>query len=283
MTTTIMKNSMVGDAWIIEACRNNPITYQGDGRFRSCPVRLSYPDLFEAKTNRMDPSKPPKFSTAMLFPPHGVCDLSPLYQAAQQIGAAAYAENMYNGQLHGVEMPFTDQAKKMQSAGYTPGCIYLNAKGNFKPRVVDVPPAMNDIIDQRRVYPGVWAIVSFNFYATKPPHKRIAVGLDAVMIYGDDTPLGGAGQVDVQAAFGGVKSSAPIAVPMAAFGGAAVAFPGQPQPHAGYTQVNPQAFGQPAPQPYGQPMQPYGQPAPQPYGQPAMPGMDEQMRRLMGG
>jgi hypothetical protein len=220
MSSTIMKDSMVGDAWITQAVQANPITQLDNGSFLSGPVRINYPSFFVPKANNLNPTEPPKYECTLLFPP--IANVGLMFQAVTNIVAAAYPSCVQNGQIYGCALPFNDQGKPGKNGpkkGYTPGCVALNAKNLSPVRVgIMTPNGFVDVTDKSKVYSGVWGIVNFNFYATKTGPSRIAVGLNSVVIYGDDMPLGGAAPIDPNTAFAGIKAGAPISVPSGAFG-----------------------------------------------------------------
>jgi len=137
-------------------------------------------------------------------------------------------------QAAGIESPWHDQMKKAhQYKGYTPGAWFFNVGTYFQPRIVDT--AMNDIIDPKRVYPGVWAILAVNPYEygkikrQGPTKKGVSFGLQSTVIIGDDEVLGGGGvdpkkafaginiqaNVDVGKAFGGLMNPGPVSPPVA--------------------------------------------------------------------
>lgn len=231
MTTTVMRDSVVGDAWIREMCAANPVQLvlndkgEPNGNLLSGPVRLTFCDaLFTAKPQmRSQPNSPIKFWTGILFTPFSVLDV--LWAEYYRIAASDFADCYNNGQYYGIDNPVYDQGSKMKFQGYTPGCMALNATSNYKPPVVDI--RNNPITDESKVYPGVWAIVALNAYPSgkNTPRKGPRFGLQTVMIVGDDKPLAG-GAPDPRAQFKGVNVKPPTAVPAAAFG-QGVQTPGQ--------------------------------------------------------
>lgn len=211
-----MKNSAVSAEWIKEAVTLNPIQHMGGGNFRTCPVRLSFPELFVAKPYKQ---QEPKFSVSILFPPFA--DLTELHAEMIKIGAAAFPESYSGGTLFGVPIPLRDQAERGNKAGYTPGLKFLNASASAerRPTVFDKPPAMTLVINPAKVYPGIWGIVSINLYASKSV-KRVAAGLNAVTLYQDDTPLGGSApdESQLRTHMAGIRMGTPLSVPSAHMG-----------------------------------------------------------------
>lgn len=221
----IPRDSKVSLDWVQKACTQNPVQKIMDpttgaftGNYSTGPVRLGWTN------NLLAPQKTDtgtdRWSVSALFPP-GV-DMSLLVEAAAIAGAQMFPENMTTQGFvyHGLQSPFHDQVEKStQYKGYTPGAFYFNAGTYFKPRIVD--PRMNDIVDNSRIYPGVWAVLAVNAYAYKNKKKGISFGLQSTVIIGDDEVLGGGG-VDPKKAFVGlniqsdVKIAASFGVPVAA-------------------------------------------------------------------
>lgn len=202
-----MKNSKMTDEWIARALALNPMSVLENGNVITMPVRLAFANIFKpAKKQPNDaPDKPATYGCAILFPPgadeqiHRV--MMPIYWAKvrerfpQNIGA--------DGNSFGLHIPFHPQAEKQNQSGYTPGLTYLNVTSRFKPQVVDM--AMNPIIDEARVYSGVWAILALNCYHyTDARKKGVTFGLQSVMIVQDDENLGG-GASDPKKDFANVK------------------------------------------------------------------------------
>ncbi len=225
MTTTIVKDSIVGDGWIQQVQAQVPVqrlidpkTGNFNGDIITGPVRLAFDNLFTLPTKKPGQSGEPKFGTSILFPPN--VDFSIIseeyYKALGQFFPEYYVAgaNGAAGQYHGLHSPFRDQAEKMRFGGFTPGCTFMNCTSKFKPPLVD--SRMNPIVDPSKVYPGVWAICVINAYpyGKNPPQpkKGVAFGLQSVMIIGDDTKFGG-GAPDAKQQFAGVSVAAPISRP----------------------------------------------------------------------
>jgi Protein of unknown function (DUF2815) len=230
MTTTIMKDSQVGDAWIRQVAQSNPTAMIPgmEGMISSGPVRLAFCDpLFTPRTALNNASGTPKFGTMALYTPFA--DLNVFYAEYYRLCGQVFPE-LYvasTGQYPALTSPFHDQGTKLQYRGFTPGLTFINHTSKFQPRIVDVNK--NDIVDQKRVYPGVWAVLVLNGYAygknPPQPKKGIAFGLQAVMIIGDDTLLAGGG-VDPREAFKGVGVVPPTVNPATM----ASLIPGAPPP-----------------------------------------------------
>lgn len=257
MTTTVVRDSIVGDAWIQQTAAAVPIqrvvdaaTGQLTGDILTGPVRIAFDNLFTLPQATAQ-NQNPKYGAMLLFTPYA--DFSILYEEYYAECAVSFRE-YYDAQsqsYNGLHSPFRDQREKTKFGGFTPGCIFINCTSKFKPPVIDVRG--NPIVDPSKVYPGVWAICSINRYpyGKNPPQpkKGVGFGLQSVMIIGDDTKFGG-GAPDPTKTFAGVNVSAPIVRPdaIAHMPGAAQ----QPAP------VNPMAGGygahQPAARPAGAPV-----------------------------
>lgn len=205
----MMKNSRMPVEWIVRSVAANPITKVEDGSFTSCPVRLSFVNVFAPQKRKRDDSddQSEKYNCTLLFPFGADAQINALLWPAW---VAACKEKFprnfgQDGQPFGLHWPFHDQGQSQQYPGYTPGlqCIAVNSQ--FKPQVVDT--AINPIVDEARVYPGVWAIVKMNIYTYENRKKGAGFGLQNIMIIGDDDRLAGGGS-DPKKDFSGVKIDA---------------------------------------------------------------------------
>lgn len=280
MTTTIMRDSVVGDAWIKQSQHAVPVQRvvnkegQPTGDILTGPVRLSFVWLFElprASQNQQNP----KYGSALLFPPN--TDFTIFYEEYYKVCATKFA-NYYeptSRTYQGLHSPFRDQVEKATKyKGYTPGCTFMTCTSRFKPPVVS--PAVNDvynpIIDPAKVYGGVWAICALKpyDYGINPvqPKKGVGFGLQNVLIIGDDTILGG-GPSDPNQSFAAARNITPAIIrPEIATGFAGNQPPPPPAGVPGYTQPG---FAPPAPGGYAPPQMP-GQPIQPP---PPTPAVDD--------
>lgn len=270
MTTTIIRDSIVGDNWIREAQAAVPIARKlgpdgnPTGDIILGPCRLAFTDSLT------DPKVTDDFSVTVLFPPNA--DMTVLYEEYYAWCGREFPSHYDagSGQYSGLHSPFHMQDEKLKYGGFTPGCVYINSGTQFRPPVVDIH--FNPIVDTKnRVYAGVWAIPVVKPYVYgkagktedgKPMKKGIGFGLQALMILGDDKRLGG-GPPDAKKLYEGVNVSAPIARPDMAN------MPGQvaPPPAAGIPGYTAPGGGVPVP---GQPQQGFNMPqttyTPQPQG-----------------
>ena len=222
-----MKDSTLDPRWLAEMMQRNPITKTENGNFTTGPVRLAFPNIFKPSDKKSDSGAPGKYGATILFP-FGA-DLRVLADEWARVAREAFPSNWVNGQPVGLHSPFHDQIEKTAGAkvyaGFTPGAVYLNVSSNYKPQVVD--GGMNPVVDESRVYGGVWAIVSVNAYSYKPTKGQagktgVGFGLQSVVIIADDQKLGGQGS-DPRKDFAGISISASSDI-----AGKMAGLPGQP-------------------------------------------------------
>jgi len=214
--TTVPKDSTINAKWLADMMQANPPKILDNGSVLSGMVRLAFPNLFKPRAasnnnnNQQGDGGAGKFGAALLFPPGA--DMTLFSNVWTKAAREAFPQNWDpQGQPIGLHIPFHDQREKAFGvkplAGYTPGAITFNVSSQFKPQVVDAN--MNPIVDEARVYAGVWAIVAMNVYKYGKPQPKtgIGFGMQSVMIVADDTKLGGGGS-DPRKDFGGVTITA---------------------------------------------------------------------------
>ena len=205
------RDSTLDPRWLAEQIRVNPPRRLENGNIFSGIVRLAFPNLFTPrKPNVQSGSQEEKFGATLLFPVGA--DLTVFSEEWTRIAKEKFPKNWGpDGKPINLHSPFHDQAEKVYGpkplSGYTPGAIYCAVTSKFKPPVVDANT--NPIVDEKRVYPGVWAFVSLNAYSYGPPQPKLGVafGLQSVMIVADDKPLGGGGS-DPRKDFAGITITA---------------------------------------------------------------------------
>lgn len=230
-------------------------------------VRLSFVNLFTPRANQ--PGQEPKYSTTILIPKSDFATMQRInaaIEAASQKGVAGAWGGARPAQPRN---PIHDgDGVRPNGEAFGPECKgHWVLTASSKQQQAVVGPDMGPIIDQTRVYSGVYGRVNINFFAySNSGNKGIGAGLGPVQILRDGEALGG--RISAEQAFGGNSGG--------------VGFVPQPAPQ-GYDQIPPQQYGQQPPQQpqygqqppvqggYGQaPQQPqYGQqpPAQQGYGQ----------------
>jgi len=266
MSTTCVRDSVVGDQWIQQTAALIPVqriinkdTGLFEGDIMTGPVRLSFFDdslmqLPKPMTNaKGEPQGEPKFGSHLLFTPYA--DFTIFYEEYYKTCAAEFPEfyDAGSGQYLGLVSPFKDQAERAAKyAGYTPGLTFLNSTSLYKPQVVDV--RQNPIIDKSKVYPGIWANCVVRPYPSGKGNalfkKGVQFGLQSVMIIGDDSKFGATGP-DAKALYAGIGPIAPPPIRPGQVAGMPTGAP--PAPAAGipgYTQ------------PGGRPGAPAGAPPP---------------------
>lgn len=214
--TTLVRDSVVGDDWIRQTAAAVPVqriydpqTGQPTGDILTGPVRLAFTNLFKLPP-ASEKNNNPKFGAALLFTP--LADFTIFYEEYYRVAAAEFAKHWNGEQYVGLHSPFRLQDEKTNFGGFTKGLTFFSATSKYKPPVVDA--RYNPIVDESKVYPGVWAICAVNTYAYHDQRKKgIAFGLQSVMIIGDDTAHGG-GPKDPREQFAKVGNvSAPIVPP----------------------------------------------------------------------
>lgn len=206
-----MNHSIKTDEWIAAVTKANPIRTMPDGNILTCPVRLTHMDLLEPQKpdpkEAPDPNKVLKYGCAILFPPGVEGQIqSVIRPACENLARATFKNNVdpATGEISGIHFPLRKQDEKIDQQGFTRGCAWTRVTTKFKPRIVD--PTFNDIENpEKRLYHGVWALVSINPYQFNNPKKRgISLGLQMVMLFSDDTKLVSA-KADPAKAFAGVQ------------------------------------------------------------------------------
>lgn len=204
--TELMANTRMSDDWIERAVKNNPITLLDNGNLRTCPVRLSFPNIFHmSKPKKADIA--PSYGANLLFPT--CADLKALQDAVVAVLKEKCPDALSTDprKKEKVKLPFLDQDDMLKYDGYTEGGRYIIATSKTnKPMVVD--SKLQIITDESRVYPGVWALCTVRpFWYDVGVNKGVSFGLQSVMVVADDDSLGG-GAEDISKAFSGVNIDA---------------------------------------------------------------------------
>lgn len=175
-------------------------------------VRFSYCNLFQPKVSVNNPSGEAKYSVTILVPKTNF-QAKAAIDAAIQEAIQGGVHTKWNGQLPPAPaLPIHDGDGVRPNDG-TPygeecrGCWVFTATSKEKPFVVDAN--VQDIMNPREVYSGMWGNVNVNFYAYNQAGKKgIACGLNGVQKIRDDTPL--TARVTAEEAF---KPAAPANYP----------------------------------------------------------------------
>lgn len=233
-------------------------------------VRLSFVNLFTPRAQQ--PGQEPKYSTTILIPKHDTATMQRI-QAAIQAAVQKDAGQAWPGgqKPANPRTPIHDgDGLRPSGEAFGPECKghwVLTASSKQQQAVVDA--GMSPVIDQSKVYSGVYGRVNINFYSySNSGNKGIGAGLGPVQVFDKGEPLGG--RVSVEQAFGGAPAGAGYQPPNGWEQAAA------PQQFGGYQQPSAQPPVQPPAQGYGnqgygappQQTQGWGQPAQQPPAQP---------------
>lgn len=175
-----------------------PITING--------VRFSYCNLFEAVSRN---GQEPRYSTTILVPKTNT-EAKAAIDAAVQEAIAAGVNKCWGGVrppqpaicVHDGDgprpsdgMPFGEECR---------GCWVFTASSRQQPFVVDTN--VQNIIDPRQVYSGMWGNVNVNFFPYNQAGKKgIGCGLNGVQKTKDGDPL--TGRMTAQEAFGPVTGT----------------------------------------------------------------------------
>lgn len=160
--------------------------------------RISFPSVFTARP-AMEPGKPDQYECGLILPAS-----EPLTELRAMI-AAILKEKFGNKVPGGLKMPIRDGAEKAHIAGLGEGTIYITARSQRKPSVVD--GNMVGLSNEADVYGGCYGRLNITpFWFDKGLSKGIALALNAVQKTGDGEPF--ATVVDVNECFGPVGETA---------------------------------------------------------------------------
>ena len=197
--------------WIARVVKDNPFTLLDNGNIRTCPVRLSFPNIFKPG-KPIPPNTEGKYGANLIIPPIAETGL-----IVSEVRKAILAKWPTAGTPQGPKLksPFKKQNEMLKYEGYNEEGIFLTTIAGNK--VPCVHQNMSPVVDESKVYPGVWAIVTIRpFVYDKGVNKGASFGLQSVMLVADDKNLGGGGSNPV-ADFAGVKFDSSVN-PSALFG-----------------------------------------------------------------
>lgn len=225
---SIIKDSRLPDEWVRKVVADNPPFLREDGIITTGPVRLSFVELWEPAKAKNSDSDVEKYSCTALFTPLQTDAVWQIIWPVLYNAAKGEFPNNFDtdGQPFGLHFPLHDQREKPQYKGYQAGALYFATGSQYKPTIVDA--GFNPIVDPKRLYSGVWAILACNPYTYNNKKKGVSLGLQSVMLIADDEVLGGGG-IDPKAAFSHAKVSANYD-PAGAFGAAPAKAGGVPLP-----------------------------------------------------
>lgn len=241
-------------------------------------VRLSFVNLFTPRANQ--PGQEPKYSTTILIPKSDYATMQRI-NAAIEAAAQKGATSIWNGaRPPQLAVPIHDgDGLRPNGEAFGPECKgHWVLTASSKQQQAVVAADMSPMIDQTRVYSGVYGRVNINFFPYLNSGKKgVGAGLGPVQILRDGEPLGG--RISAEQAFGGNGGGVGYTPAPGPQGWEQAAPPQQQygqQPQQGYGQPQ-QGFGQQPQQQYGQqPQQGYGQAPQQGYGQQPQQGYGQQ-------
>lgn len=173
--------------WVQNAVRKNPCVKLDSGNVRTCPVRLSFPNVF-TRGKAIPPAIEGKFGANLIFPVQA--DLTVLKAAMAEVVSAKWPDAGKKGGPK-LRSPLKAQSEMADRwAGYGEEGFFLSCNSNSAIPVYDT--RQQPITDPDRVYPGVWAICTI---APKTYDVGVNKGatfyLQMVMVIADDMRLGG--------------------------------------------------------------------------------------------
>jgi hypothetical protein len=246
------------------------------------PCVLSFPFLFTPRAgDKDDPTSQPKYQTECWF-----YQDDPSYQ--MNLGAMNYAiaavikakwpdpRKVPNFQHQAIRL----LSGKPENIRPDREGVYINAKSGTQPEIKcnvappGAPFKLESVVDQRKVYPGVIACVTVNFYDyDKKGGKGVGVALNNIILLKDGPRLAG-GVRPAEEELGNMLQQLPFGELGGAMSGDAAAAMAY-DPSAGYMpQQQPLGIGYNPQQPQmppGYPQQPQGYPQPNYPQQPQMP------------
>jgi len=165
--------------------------------------RLSYPHLFERQES-MNPGEEGKYAAAIIF--EEGTDLTELKKAIvaaakEKFGADKAAEMIQKGKLR---LPLREDG---EDKGYPENSTFFNARTSYEPQVISryIDPETGSprvITNPNEMYPGCDVKFSVTPYGYDVAGNRgVALGLNAVLKYGDNTRLDG--RRTAESVFGG--------------------------------------------------------------------------------
>lgn len=151
------------------------------------PCRLSYTHLFSKYSPDGDPESG-KYMTNVLLPKKEKETVKAIQDAIEAAKRMGIVSKWGGKEPKKLDLPLRDGDEKDDET-YADH-YYVNAKASTRPGVIGRDKA--PIVDEDEMYSGVWAIVSVTFYPYEVSGNRgVAVGLNNVMKFKDDTRLGG--------------------------------------------------------------------------------------------
>lgn len=156
-------------------------------------VRLSFVHLLEPGET---PSGDMKYSAQLWIPKDDTATLGKIENAIE--AAKEAGKSKWNGKIPaGLKQPLRDGDEEIDDDGNpkVPGHYFINCSSVGKPGIID--RFKQPVDDPERVYSGVYARVSINFFGySAAGNKGISGGLNNVQIIKDGEYLGGRASAD---------------------------------------------------------------------------------------
>jgi len=208
--------------WIARVMRENPSQLLDNGNIRTCPVRLSFANIFKPG-KPVPPNTEGKHGAVLLYPlgaPMDVYIAECLRVTKEKMPAALQpgGPRIHNPikRIKAADDPSVvrgDHTSRYE--GYVVGAPVIGVTASQKPPCVDQKLA--PITDESKVYSGVWAFCTIRaFWFDKGVNKGPSFGLQSVMIIADDRNISGAA-ANPNVDFAGVSIDASVN-PADAFG-----------------------------------------------------------------
>ncbi len=132
-------------------------------------IRVNYPNLFEPKQTELSDEK--RYSVAILIPKSDIDTVEQIKEAIQ-IEKQKGLEIWKDIDLGDIKLPLRDGDIEKSDIKEYKNHYFVNATSKYKPGIVD--RNLNEITDEKEIYPGCYARVSINFY---PFNKNGQVGI----------------------------------------------------------------------------------------------------------
>jgi hypothetical protein len=158
-----------------------PVKLLETGNYRTCPVRLSYPDIWEP--SKGEDGYKSTYGATLLFPLGA--DLSLLNEAVAKAAHAKFGKDWQDQEL---KLPFRDQGVKKNKTGYVKGAKFFRATSEQQPGILG--PDGKPLTNRSKLYPGCWAIATVRPFAFSNKSNGVSFGLQNIAIIADDEPFG---------------------------------------------------------------------------------------------
>lgn len=149
-------------------------------------VRLSYCHLFEPRAAAEGYDA--KYGVTLLIDKSDKETLEAINNGVAEV-IRTEKDSKFGGKEKGLKLPLRDGDEERDEPEFE-GCYFINVTAKQRPIILDENGAT--VLDNREVYSGCYARVSFNLFAfNSNGNKGVACGLNAVKKIADGEPLGG--------------------------------------------------------------------------------------------